>query len=173
MAVQAPQAVWRISKHTAQYEATDLSGGGAKSTGGRWNSKGSSVVYAATSISLATLETLAHLGDNINIRNAFLVRIEVPAAVWKKREMVEAADLPATWIAEPPGATTIRYGDHWIAGLTAPILLVPSVIVPEEYNVLINPAHPQTVQITASVLRQYVYDPRLQVATEGSHYDVP
>jgi RES domain-containing protein len=74
--------LWRIAKHTVEYSATDLSGGGARSTGGRWNSKGTPVVYAATSIALATLETLAHLGDNIAIRNAFLVRIDVPRCCW-------------------------------------------------------------------------------------------
>lgn len=155
------QALWRIAKHTAEYDATDLSGGGAKVAGGRWNSKGTPVVYAATSIALATLETLARLGDNISIRNAFLVKIHVPQTVWKTRALVEAKDLPATWLAEPPGSTTIQYGDEWIAGMAEPVILVPSVIVPEEYNVLINPAHPLSKHITASVLRQYVYDPRL------------
>lgn len=161
MPVRATETLWRIAKHTAEYEATDLSGGGAKATGGRWNSKGTSVVYAATSISLATLETLAHLGDNISIRNTFLVQISVPQSVWKRRELIEAKSLPATWVAEPPGLTTIRHGDQWIAGISAPLLLVPSVIVPEEYNVLINPSHSQAKDITAVVLRQYVYDPRL------------
>jgi RES domain-containing protein len=49
------QMIWRIAKHTVRYQATDLSGGGAKSTGGRWNSKGKAVVYAASTIALATL----------------------------------------------------------------------------------------------------------------------
>ncbi len=55
----APQTLWRIAKHTAKYAADDLSGGGAKLTGGRWNSKGKEVVYAASTIALATLEALA------------------------------------------------------------------------------------------------------------------
>lgn len=155
------QRIWRIAKHTPEFEAVDLSGGGAKFTGGRWNSKGKAVVYAASTIALATLETLAHLGDNIAIRNAFLVDIRVPAAVWKLRDMVEARDLDVTWVAEPPGSTTIRFGDDWLDRKSAPLLLVPSVIVPEEYNVLINPAHPDSAKISASVSRHYVYDPRL------------
>ena len=154
-------SLWRIAKHTAKYPATDLSGGGAKLTGGRWNSKGIEVVYAATTIALATLETLAHLGDDIAIRNAFLVKITVPAALWKKREIVEASELPTTWLAEPPGSTTIEFGDAWLAGRSATLLLVPSVIVPEEYNVLINPAHPESRRLKSEVLRQYIYDPRL------------
>jgi RES domain-containing protein len=155
------QQVWRIAKHTPEFHAADLSGGGAKSTGGRWNSKGKAVVYGASTIALATLETLAHMGDNIAIRNAFLVKINVPAAVWRAREIVEASDLDITWLAEPPGSTTIQFGDDWLDTASAPLLLVPSVIVPEEYNLLINPAHPATAKITAAVARQFVYDPRL------------
>lgn len=157
----AGQTLWRIAKHTADYAATDLSGGGAKSTGGRWNSKGVPVVYTATTIALATLETLAHLGDNIAIRNTFLVEVSVPPSVWNKREIIQASELPPTWSAEPPGSTTIDFGDEWLANGTAALLLVPSVIVPEEYNVLINPQHPDARRIQSSVLRQYIYDPRL------------
>ena len=155
------QHVWRIAKHTSQYRADDLSGGGAKITGGRWNSKGCSVVYAASSIALATLETLAHLGDNIAIRNTFLVRIDIPASVWRTREIVEASDLDVTWVAEPPGSTTISFGDEWIRSRRGPLLLVPSVLVPEEHNILINPAHPASRKIVSAVTRQFIYDPRL------------
>jgi RES domain-containing protein len=153
--------LWRISKETPDYKAADLTGGGAKAMGGRWNRKGTAVVYAASTIALATLETLAHLGDNIPIRNAFLVSIVVPASVWAARKTVGAASLPATWVAEPPGATSIDFGDAWLRSGAGALMLVPSIIVPEEYNVLINPAHPSTAQLTSAVTRQYIYDPRL------------
>ncbi len=153
--------LWRISKETPDYKAADLTGGGAKAMGGRWNRKGTAVVYAASTIALATLETLAHLGDNIPIRNAFLVSIVVPASVWAQRQTVEAASLPPAWVAEPPGAASIDFGDAWLRSGAGALLLVPSIIVPEEYNVLINPAHPSTVRITSAVTRQYIYDPRL------------
>jgi RES domain-containing protein len=155
------QSLWRIAKHTVVYPATDLTGGGAKADGGRWNSQGVAVVYASTSIALATLETLAHLGDNIVIRNAFLVQISVPASLWRKREIIKAGDLPPTWVAEPPGSTTIEFGDEWLAGSSAALLLVPSVIVPEEHNVLFNPSHPDIADVAASVRRQFIADPRL------------
>ena len=158
---RADVALWRIAKHTADYAATDLSGGGARACGGRWNGKGVPMVYAATTIALATLETLAHLGDNIAIRNAFLVRIDVPAPVWKSRQTITAGELPPTWLAEPPGSTSIDAGNAWLASGACALLLVPSVIVPEEYNVLINPLHPLANKLTASVVRQYIYDPRL------------
>ena len=153
--------LWRIAKHTADYRAVDLSGGGAKFTGGRWNSKGQAVVYASSTIALATLETLSHLGDNIAIRNAFLIRIDVPVSVWVRREYITPDDLSPSWVAEPPGSTTIDFGDAWIDSGSAALLMVPSVIVPEEFNVLINPAHPDAKKIRAVIARQYLYDPRL------------
>lgn len=161
-------ALWRIAKHTQEYAATDLSGGGAKITGGRWNSKGVPVVYAATTIALATLETLAHLGDNIAIRNAFLVQVAVPASLWKQRAIITVAELAPTWLAEPYGSTTVALGDAWLQAAKTPLLMVPSVIVPEEYNVLINPAHPAARRGTAGVVRQFVYDPRFSRAKTHS-----
>lgn len=157
----ANPVLWRIAQHTLQYAADDISGGGAKSTGGRWNSKGAAVVYAATSIALATLETLAHVGANIAIRNAFLIKAEVPASIWKLREIISPSDLDPTWVAEPPGSTTVEFGDAWLAAASSPLLMVTSVIVPEEYNVLINPAHPAARKVGAAIVRQFVYDPRL------------
>lgn len=130
-------------------------------TGGRWNSKDQAVVYTSESIALATLETLAHLGDRVAIRNAFLVRVEVPAAVWAERETVPVTALDPTWVAEPAGLTTIKFGDAWLQSLRSPLIEVPSVIVPEEKNILINPAHTMSRKIRASVSRQYMYDPRL------------
>jgi RES domain-containing protein len=102
-----------------------------------------------------------HPPQNIPIRNAFLVSIVVPASVWADRQTVEAASLPPTWVAEPPGAASVDFGDAWLRSGAGALLLVPSIIVPDEYNVLINPAHPSTARITSAVARQYIYDPRL------------
>lgn len=153
--------VWRISKETPDYKASDLSGGAAKTTGGRWNRKGREVVYAASTIALATLETLVHLGNNMFIRNAFLVSITVPESVWAARKTIQAASLPATWLSEPPGSASLDIGDDWLRSNAGALLLVPSIIVPEEYNVLINPNHPSAARIGSAVTRQYICDPRL------------
>lgn len=67
--------------------------------------KGNAVVYTATSIALATLEILAQLGDNIAIRNAFLVGVDLPASIWRTREIIEAQTLEPTWLAEPSWST--------------------------------------------------------------------
>lgn len=154
-------ALWRIAKDSVDYGASDVTGGGAKKTGGRWNSKGQAVLYTSGTIALATLELLAHLGDSTAGRNFFLVRIDVPENVARAMEFVDIVNLKPTWLAEPPGAYSKLLGDQWLAGKTSALLGVPSVIVPEEFNVLINPNHPDSRKIAATVVRQYVYDPRL------------
>jgi RES domain-containing protein len=153
--------VWRIAKETPDYAATDLSGGGAQAVGGRWNRKGTPAVYAATSIALAMLETLAHLGGNIAIRNAFLVRIAVPKALWATRRTVTVASLPPVWMSEPPGTASIDFGDTWLRAQAHLLLMVPSIIVPEECNVVINPMHPSAVHLGARIVRQHLFDARL------------
>ena len=89
--------------------------------------------------------------------NRFLVRINVPEAVWKLREEVLASKLPVTWSAIPAGRASMRFGSEWLASLRSPILLVLSVIVPEEWISLINPLHPSARKITASVVRPLTY----------------
>ena len=150
--------LWRIAADTPRYTADDLSGIGAKLTGGRWNSKGAPVVYCATSIALATLETVHYLRAGTLPFNRFLVRIEVPEAVWQARQLLDP--VPGGWDAIPAGLSSSRAGDGWCtAGKTA-LLVVPSVIVPDECNVLINPRHPDAAALTASTVRRWQYDPR-------------
>ena len=150
--------LWRIAADTPGCTADDLSGIGAKVTGGRWNSKGVPVVYCATSIALATLETVHYLRAGALPFNRFLVRIEVPASVWLARQVLDP--VPGGWDAIPAGRSARRAGDNWSAAGKSALLVVPSVIVPDECNVLINPRHPDAAAITASTVRRWQYDPR-------------
>ena len=153
---------WRIAKETAKYPADDLSGGGAAAAGGRWNHKGCALVYASSSIALACLETLAHIGTGIAARNRYLVEITVPERVWKARHTQSLATLSPQWSAEPPGIYSMTLGTEWVQKAASAVLAVPSVIIPEELNVLINPGHRDAKKVTARVVRQFVYDPRLR-----------
>ena len=150
--------LWRIAADTPGYAADDLSGIGAKLTGGRWNSKGVPVVYCATSIALATLETVHYLRTGTLPFNRFLVRIEVPEAVWQARQILDPP--PGGWDAIPASLSASRAGDHWSAAGKTALLVVPSVIVPDECNVLLNPRHRDAAAITASTVRRWQYDPR-------------
>ncbi|WP_306391053.1 RES family NAD+ phosphorylase [Telluria beijingensis] len=151
-------AAWRIAVETPDYPAHDLLGLGAKATGGRWNSQGVPVVYCASTIALATLETMHYFMRDSLPFNRYLVRIDIPDAVWDERQVLDPA--PAGSDAIPFGLTSIAAGDAWIASLESALLLVPSVIVPDEYNVLIHPAHGGSAAIAATTLRRWLYDPR-------------
>jgi RES domain-containing protein len=153
--------VWRIATDTREYEADDLSGAGAARTGGRWNQAGDPLVYASESQALACLETVVHLNAGGLPLNRYLVAITIPDPVWTNALTETQASLPVGWDADPPGRVSIRFGAAWLRGMGSALLRVPSAIVPDEYNVLINPKHPGAAAITAAKLRRWLYDPRL------------
>ena len=157
-------SVWRIATDTKSYVSDDLTGKGAEITGGRWNSPGTPVLYAADSISLACLETLVHLETEGLPLNRYLVRIDIPRSTWDKRETQTPGTITVGWDACPPGMISLNYGDKWLKSQSTAVMLVPSIVVPEEFVVLINPAHPDTKNITATKLRKWLYDPRLRDA---------
>lgn len=159
--------LWRIATETRAYSADDLSGAGAAKAPGRWNAATEPVVYCAPSIAMAALETAAHVDDSGLPLNKFLVEIHVPDAVWAQREEVAAAALPATWNAIPSGRGSVRFRSGWLASLRAPILVLPSVIVPEESIALINPLHPAAAGITARTGRRFEYTRLFRSAASG------
>lgn len=155
------RTVWRIATDTPAYEADDLSGAGARATGGRWNEAGIAVVYASESRALACLETVVHLNAAGLPLNRYLVAVTIPDDVWADARTETPASLPVGWDAEPAGKVSIQFGTAWVRSGRSALLLVPSVIVPEEANLLINPAHADSARITAVKQRRWLYDPRL------------
>lgn len=153
--------LWRISADTRRYQADDLSGRGAETTGGRWNEVGLPVVYTATTRALACLETVVHLNAGGLPLNRYLVEIDAPDALMAAAIRLEAAALPAGWDDQPETQASVAIGSAWLRAGAAALLVAPSVIVPEEFNVLINPAHPDSAQVTARKVRPWTYDPRL------------
>lgn len=136
----------------------DMSGEGARLHGGRWNEKGVPVIYAATSPSLAALEFLVHVPIVLAPRDLSICRFELPDDVSVTR--LRRSRLPDDWRENPPGAGTQAIGSKWaVAGKTL-LLLVPSVIVPDESNVLINPLRPEFRGIKKRV-QKFEFDPRL------------
>lgn len=150
--------LWRIAAETRDYEAADLSGAGAAKHPGRWNDEGQTVVYAAPTIAMAVLETAAHINDAGFPLNRFLLELDVPDAIWALHEVLDVKKLAPTWSAIPAGHESVRAGSIWLTSLKSPILLVPSVVVPEESAALINPRHPSSAQITARVVRAFEYN---------------
>jgi RES domain-containing protein len=162
------RSVWRIGTDTPSYQADDLSGGGAKATGGRWNSVGTAVVYTSQTRALACLETVVHLNAGGLPFNRYLVEVTIPDDIWAAAQTESAASLPVGWDAEPAGRTSIQFGTSWISAGSGALLMVPSVIVTEELNVLINPLHRDAARITARKIRKWLYDPRLSRPKTGA-----
>jgi RES domain-containing protein len=157
-----PTVTWRIGTDTRDYVADGLSGKGAASTGGRWNNPGEPVVYTASSIALAALETLVHLGAKTLPLNRYLVEIEIPAAIWDARQTWRPGDLPVGWDAIPEGRVSVEAGSKWLNAAASAVACVPSVVVPEEFNILINPKHPNAGSIRSRKVRRWLYDGRLR-----------
>ena len=150
--------LWRIAADTRQYRADDLSGGAAAKRPGRWNDSGEPVIYAAPAISMAVLETAAHIDDVGLPLNRYLLEINVPDDVGFLAEELDDASLSPAWSAIPAGRASVKIGSAWLTALRSPILLVPSVIVPEEHIALVNPKHPDCKSITARIVRRFEYN---------------
>jgi RES domain-containing protein len=159
-------SLWRIAADTPSYTADDLSGAGAKKSGGRWNRRGTAAVYASESRALACLETFVHLRASGLPLNRYLVAIHVPVDAWRNRHVFDTAR-HVGWDAEPPGAVSIEWGDAWARGGATLVAEVPSVIVPEESNVLINPRHADASAVTARKIRKWLYDARVRSGPDG------
>jgi RES domain-containing protein len=154
--------VWRIGSDTPDYEAHDLSGKGAETTGGRWNRPGTPVVYTSISRALACLETVVHLdGTDPLPLNRFLVRITLPDSAWAARTVLDAST-HVGWDAEPAGKVSLDWGTAWLHRADTLLAEVPSVIVPEEVNILINPRHVDAPFAKATKVRKWLYDLRLK-----------
>ena len=149
--------VYRLVK--ARYAASALDGSGAKTFGGRWNSPGTAVIYAAESIALAALELLVHLGQGEVLGSYRLFTLEVPDALTLT---LDDSALPSDWRADPAPRSTAAVGDRWVASGRSAALLVPSTVIPQSHNSLLNPAHPGFAAIVASAVEApFGFDPRL------------
>ena len=153
---------YRISKELNPAKA--FSGQGAEDWGGRWNSKGVAVVYTAAHRSLSILEVLVHVkggaGSGTGAINSpfYIYSVLFDVALMEK---LPIASLPTGWNSEPPTAACQSLGDAWVSAAGSPVLVVPSVIVPEERNYVMNPNHPcfSEIQIGSPVVCSI--DPRL------------
>ena len=150
--------LWRIAASTRHYGADDISGTGAGISPGRWNSDGIKVVYCAPTRAMAVLETAAHVDNGGFPLNRFLVALEVPDDIWRRREILDSVSLDPQWSAIPAGLASADFGTGWVRRGATALVELPSVIVHEESIVLINPAHPDASQITARVVRKFEYD---------------
>jgi RES domain-containing protein len=128
--------VWRAT--TAKFARSAFSGDGARLYGGRWSPKGVPVVYTAATQSLAMLEMLVQ--DQPLRARYVMIEARIPSAVTIDRISIDG--LPANWREFGARQKVQAIGAGWAKKRNAPVLAVPSVIVPRETNYLLNPLHP-------------------------------
>ena len=148
--------VYRIAKY--KY-INDLSGEGARMYGGRWNSKGTNMLYTASNRSLATVEYLVHLPIALIPRDIYIVEILIPDNIQITELTIK--DLPSNWSHYPAPFSLAVIGDKWVNSNQSLLLKVPSSVVKGEYNILINPKHELFNKIKVNHFEPYNFDQRL------------
>ncbi len=141
----------------AQWADSAMTGDGARLWGGRWNPPGLPAVYLAESRALAALEILVHAPPEAIRLDWRCIALKVPDE-WT--EVANAADLPDDWRHLPSSPGARRFGEKWLREGGAVALRLPSVVVPEEQILLVNPAHPDFRKLAVSAARVFRFDPR-------------
>jgi RES domain-containing protein len=147
---------WRLSK--ARY-AGDLTGQGAARDGQRWNQSGQRAVYLGLTPEITVLEVLVHL-NGVLIAPLVLSDYEVPAGPGLISE-AEPETLPAGWNAIPHGQASAVFGGDWLRDGGQLGLLLPSVVVPQARNLLLNPLHPAMAEVALVHQEPFQLDERL------------
>ena len=152
--------VYRIERE--KYLDTTLDGIGASlSKGFRWNSFNTKLIYTAESRALASLEIAMHLDLSEDLPlDRYYVTIEIPDGMTILEVKIE--DLPDNWNAKPPTTITQTIGDDFVSYNEAAVLKVPSNIVPQEFNYLINPNHNDARKIKKVNISSMIFDSRLK-----------
>ena len=148
--------VYRIAKERYIH---DLSGEGARTYGGRWNKKGTSVLYTAENRSLATVEYLVHLPIALIPTDTYIAELTIPDEIRYKQIEIEV--LPQHWAAYPAPLVLAEIGEDWIEKNETLMLRVPSSVVKGEWNILINPKHRSFSEIRLTGAEPYNFNERL------------
>jgi len=148
--------VYRIAKRDV---VKDLTGTGAKLYGGRWNHRGTAVVYTSETRALATVEFLVHVSLSNAPRGLMIAIIEIPESIVP--EDVSRASLPRGWRDYPPPRGVADLGTHWAKSGKSLLLRVPSAVVEQEYNILINPLHSDMGRVVLQGVEKFEFDKRL------------
>jgi RES domain-containing protein len=148
--------VWRITSTRHASHAYD--GEGARLWGGRWNHPGVPMVYCSLTLSLAALEYFVHLEPDV-APSLVAISAELPAVL--TAEIWEVGSLPANWRTYPAPERLQDLGTAWIRSGRSAVLLLPSSVIPQERNVLLNPAHPDFPKIKLQKAEPFSFDPRM------------
>lgn len=147
---------WRITKR--KHAKTAFNGSGARKYGGRWNSPGIAIVYAAETQSLAVLEILVHVEQPDLLQDYVLIGVTLSEGLI---ETLDQNQLPRNWRSAVPSLSLRALGDKWAADQASVALRVPSALVPAENNFLLNPAHADFQKLVIGDPVDFAFDERL------------
>ncbi len=142
----------------AKYVDSAFSGEGSRRVGGRWTPPGFPAVYTASSIALTVLETLVHV-DSAVMPKHLVIRVDVPDDI--RITEIRTEDLPNDWRTTPAPAALQEIGRAWLDASDTLLLQVPSVVVPQEFNVVLNPLHADFQQLAINPPDPFTIDARL------------
>lgn len=148
--------VFRLTRR--KYAGT-LSGIGASQRGARWNSVGVELIYTPSNRALALAEVAVHVSIATLPDDFVMVTIEIPDDISLGK--LDSGDLPFDWNNFPYSARTQRLGDTFVTRNEQCVLSVPSAVVKGEYNILINPRHPEFGRIRISHIEDFAIGRRL------------
>ncbi|HET8855251.1 MAG TPA: RES family NAD+ phosphorylase [Salinimicrobium sp.] len=146
--------VYRI---TNKKFANNLSGIGAAINGGRWNKKGTPVIYAGESREITLLETIVHTPPML-IPNLDILTLEIPDNSIKE---IKLFDLPKKWSNYPAPSILSKLGEEWVKNMDSIALRVPSCIIHTAYNYILNCQHPDFETVRVIKHEDFSLDPRL------------
>jgi RES domain-containing protein len=155
---------WRLVSEARADDA--FSGEGARLYGGRWNPHGLRATYLSATRSLAALEVLVHQSEHVPAGRFLFFEVRFPE---RFVTTVTPDDLEADWRNYPPQNSTVTLGGNWLKARSSPVLRVPSILIPEESNYLLNPAHPRADEIEIGDPRPFTFDPRFLYPAARGH----
>ncbi len=147
--------VWRLGRK----KNIAFDGEGSRLAGGRWNRRGTAIVYTSATLSLAVLEYFVNLPAGAAPPDLVAVAAEAPKDL--PVSSVEVESLPRGWRKYPAPEALAEIGTRWVQEGKTPILSVPSAVVPQERNYLLNPAHPRFREIRIGKPEPLSLDPRM------------
>lgn len=148
---------WRIAK---KQFALDRVGIGARLFGGRWNAPGIAVIYAGMTPEISAMETLVHAGGLLPA-DLVLVRLDLPEGS-NLYYRCEITNLPLGWDALPGSTSAVDFGNAFVNAGVHLGMIVPSVVMPEASNIVINPNHKAFTNVRVTIIRPFEFDSRLR-----------
>ncbi len=145
-----------ILRRISNYQTLD--GAGGLYVSGRWHTKGHPVIYCTWNPSTALLETLVHMEIDAEDRPERFQVLKIEGPDTLSIEKIDTSPLPASWIEDI--ASTQNIGDRWLSEKRSLLLEVPSILVPETWNVLVNPLHPEASRLKITRTYEHTFDAR-------------